>query len=301
MKSILLRWFLLLSTGLHAQDYLDLLSVGYSYAPPTAFNNTPGANSTTLNLIELNLLLPVPVTPKTALITGFNGYLNRLSLESGAPETELYTAALQLGVNRTYSKGWSSSHILFPRRTGAADQDRFSFQLGMANLLQKKSQEGRSLGFGFYINTEEQGLLLVPLFSYYHRSKAGSWEINALLPARADFTFRLDRSLRAGIGFEGLGNSFALHLEPYGPSYVQRSAVELSPYLQIPLSKNVLLNTRLGYSFFRNYRIFEADDTVKFSFLNMFINKQRNSLNTSVSDGFFLSCRIIYRYALAAK
>ncbi|MFM1877797.1 MAG: hypothetical protein RLZZ241_663 [Bacteroidota bacterium] len=298
MKSLLFSCFLLFWANGHTQNYLDLLTVGYSTTPNTGYDSALSNTQTRITNMDLNLLLPIPLSKKTAILTGFNGYMNSLNLSPDGPKTELYTAAVQLGLNKTYTNGWSSTHLLFPRKTGAYNQKRFSYQIGMANLLQKKLSNGNGWGFGFYMNTEEQGLLFVPLFSYFLRAESGLWEFNALLPSRADFTFLLDHKIRAGIGFEGLGNSYATTLEPYGDSYVQRSSAEVSPYLQFPITKNLLLNVRGGYAFFRGYRVYDTSDTVKFSFLNLFINSSRTPLNASVDDGFFFGLKLFYRYYL---
>ena len=118
---------------------------------------------------------------------------------------------------------------------------------------------------------------------------------------KADFTFNLQNSLRVGLGFEGLGNSFAANLKEYGSVYIQRSSMEFSSYLQYPLTKNILLNLRGGYGLFRRFRIFEADDTVKFSLMNIFFKDPRTPLNQSVQDGPFFNLRLIYRYYLPKK
>ena len=213
----------------------------------------------------------------------------------------MFSYAFQLGLNRTYTNGWSSTHLLLPRITSAFEQDRSSLQWGMANLIQHKVGDRSTWGTGLYINTEEQGLMLVPLLLFFTRSERGSWEFNTLFPARADFTFNLQNSLRVGLGFEGLGNSFAANLKEYGSVYIQRSSMEFSSYLQYPLTKNILLNLRGGYGLFRRFRIFEADDTVKFSLMNIFFKDPRTPLNQSVQDGPFFNLRLIYRYYLPKK
>jgi hypothetical protein len=296
MKGFLASLFMLATPLLYSQDYLDLMTVAYGRTPSTGYDD--GMGQTTLSTLDLNVLLPIPLSERTALMTGVNGLVNRLELAPQDPETGLYTLALQAGINHDYGNGWTSTHLVFPRITSAFDQDRSAFQIGTAHLFQKKTAPLRSWGFGFYLNTEEQGLMLVPLFTYFYRAPGGLWEFNALLPSRADLNIRLLPKISGGLAFEGLGNSFAMDMEPYGKSYVQRSSNELGLYLQYALTRSFLFSIRGGYSFFRSFRVYDARDTVKFSFINIFFNDPRTPLNESIRDGAFFNFRIVYRFFL---
>jgi hypothetical protein len=296
MKKIVCLGILFLQTALFGQDYLDLLTIGKGITPPTRFDTGPGTSS--ISLFEANVLLPIPISDKIALMTGFNGYLNRLDITPDYKNIDLFTAALQIGINRGLDNGWSATHLLFPRISTTLNQNRSSFQIGMANILQHKDGNESSWGIGLYFNTEEQGFMIVPLISFFRRSASGIWEVNALLPARADFNYKLEKNTKLGLLFEGLGNSFAANFAEIGPSYIQRSSAELSTYIQFQIAQNIHFNLRGGYAFFRGYRIFEAEDTVKLSFINIFPNDPRTALNSSISDGAFLSARMIYRFYL---
>lgn len=296
MKGFFIALLLLAAPLAQGQDYLDLLTFAYGRSPSTGYDS--GTGSTQLSALDLNILLPVPLSDNTALLTGFNGLINRLEPTPQSQQLGLYTYALQAGINIEHGNGWSSTHVLFPRVSSAFDQERKAFQIGTAQLLQQKVSPTRSWGFGVYLNTEEQGLLLVPLFSYFYRSPNGKWELNALMPSRADLNFKFHPKLSGGLAFEGLGNSFAIDLEPYGKSYVQRASNDLSAYLQYPLAPSLLLAVRGGYSFFRSFRIYEAEDTVRLSIMNIFFDDPRTRLNESMEDGAFFSIRLVYRYSL---
>ena len=296
MKGFLASLFMLAAPLLNGQDYLDLMTVAYGRTPSTGYD--AGNGQTTLSTLDLNVLLPIPLNGRTALMTGVNGLVNRLELASEDPETGLYTLAFQAGISHDYGNGWTSTHLIFPRIASAFDQDRSAFQIGTAHLLQRKTAPLRSWGFGFYLNTEEQGLMLVPLFTYFYRAPGGLWEFNALLPSRADLNIRLFPKISGGLAFDGLGNSFAMDMEPYGKSYVQRSSNELGLYLQYAVTRSFLFAVRGGYSFFRGFRVYEASDTVKFSFINIFFNDPRTPLNESISDGAFFNFRMVYRFFL---
>lgn len=296
MKGYLTALFLLATPMAHSQDYLDLLTLIYGRTPSAGYDS--GVGSTQLSTLEMNLLLPVPLSDNVAILTGLTGLINRLEPAPQSEQIGLYTYALQAGVSFDYGNGWSSTHVLFPRVSSAFKQDRRAFQIGTAQLIQYKASPTRSWGFGVYLNTEEQGPLLVPVFSYFYRSPDGKWELNALLPSRADLNIRFHHKLSGGLAFDGLGNSFAMDMAPYGKSYVQRASNDLSVYLQYPLTPSLLFAVRGGYSFFRSFRIYDAEDTVHFSFMNIFFNDPRTPLNESVKDGTFFSFRLVYRYSL---
>ncbi len=296
MKGFLAALLLLATPVLYGQDYLDLMTVAYGRTPSTGYD--AGEGQTTLSTLDLNVLLPIPLTDRTALMTGVNGLVNRLELAAQDPETGLYTLALQLGINHDYGNGWASTHLVFPRISSAFDQDRSAFQIGTAHILQRKKSPLHSWGVGFYLNTEELGPMLVPLFTFFYRSPSGKWEFNALLPSRADLNVRLFPKISGGLAFDGLGNTFAMEMEPYGKSYVQRTSNELGLYLQYAVTPSFLLSVRGGYSFFRGFRVYDADDTVRFSFTNFFINDPRTPLNESIRDGAFFNFRVVYRFFL---
>jgi hypothetical protein len=299
MKPVIYLLILFYSSLVYCQDFIDLITFSTGTTPSTGFNASP--QKTQIKTLDANILLPVPLSEKTALMTGINGFINQLQIIPGKEEIGLYSYAFQIGINRNYEDGWSSTHLLIPRITSAFNQNRSSLQWGMANLIQRKTGERSAWGTGIFLNTEEQGLMIVPLLSYYTRGGNDLWEFNALLPARADFTFHLNESMRLGFGFEGLGNSIALDLSEFGPVYVQRSTMEFSTYLQYPVTKNLLLNLRGGYGLLRRFRVFDAEDTVKFSVMNIFFKDPRTPLNQSVNDGFFFNLRLVYRYYLSKK
>jgi hypothetical protein len=123
MKGFLASLLLMAAPMLYSQDYLDLMTVAYGRTPTTGYD--AGGGQTTLSTLDLNVLLPVPLTERVALMTGVNGLVNRLQLEPQNPETGLYTFALQLGINYDYGNGWTSTHMIFPRISSAFDQDPY--------------------------------------------------------------------------------------------------------------------------------------------------------------------------------
>lgn len=290
---------LLLLSGLlsQGQQYVDIFSVSYGFTPPTGYEN--GEGNSRVTHADINLTLPIPLNERTNLIIGLTGILNRLRLDPAATEINtLYNINTPVGINRIYTNGWSGTHVLMPRLSSSFENSRLGFQLGMAHLLQKSFSPTRSFTFGLYTNTEEQGLLLVPLLGYYFLTPDEQWEFNLLLPARADINYGLGPRSRVGLTYDGLGSSYAIDSEQFGKAYVQRVSNELAGYLRYDLNKSFLLALRVGYSFFRSYRVYDSEDRVNISIGNIFFKDPRTVLNTSIKDGFIFKLRLVYRFHL---
>lgn len=296
MKYILTGIISLLSLIVHSQEYVDILNLSYGISPETGYQSTPGA--TRINHADLNLFLPVPVSDKVALVTGATGTLNRLK---PAPDSEyigLYNLGAVIGLNIEHPNYWSSLHLLFPKQAGTLEYGRSRLQLGTLQLMQKKLARHKSISYGFYLNTEEFGLMFVPILGYYYRHPDDLWEFSTLFPSRGDFNMRLWPGIRAGFTFDGLGSSFPIENEQFGKAYVQRISNDLSLYLQYRLTPSLHFALRTGYSINRSYRVYAADDKVSISIANIFIRDPRSFLNDSVKPGILFNFRFTYRFHL---
>ncbi|MBC2840530.1 hypothetical protein [Robiginitalea sp. SC105] len=292
-----LAFFFFLSA--QSQEYIDILNLSYGYSPETGYES--GEGTTRINHADLSLFIPIPLTEKTALITGAIGTLNRLKPYPGSEYIALYNLGATLGLNIEHANYWSSLHLLIPKEASSFQYGRSRFQLGTLQLLQKKLGDHRNFSFGFYMNTEEYGIMFVPIGGFYYRHPDDLWEVSALLPSRGDINIRLQPKLRAGLTFDGLGSSFPIENEDYGKAYVQRISNDLSLYLQYRLTPSLIFAVRSGYSINRSYRIYAADDKVKVSIANIFIRDPRMILNESVKGGFIFNFRFTYRLHLASR
>lgn len=287
---------LLLPLWLSGQSYVDLLKIGYGYSPETTFEDDN--LQTGITFADYDLLLPIPLGGRTTLLTGSTGAYNRLQPDPGSPELKLYSAALYLGLNLTHRNGWTSTHMLLPRLASAFDNGRAQWQWGTLQLLERKRGDRQTLGFGFYLNTEEYGVMWVPLLTYYLHHPQDAWEVRLLFPSRGDFNVRLSERWRAGTSFDALGSSFPIETPEFGPAYVQRISNDLSLYLQHHFSPSLLIGFKAGYSIARSYRVYGAEDTVKISIANIFFDDPRSSLNQSVRSGLLFQFRLTYRFHL---
>ncbi|MDC6354037.1 MULTISPECIES: hypothetical protein [unclassified Robiginitalea] len=299
MKKLLAGICLFLAFYGHGQEYVDVLNLSYGISPETGYEAGPG--ETRIDHADLNLFMPIPLSEKTALITGALGTLNRLKPYPGSESMALYNLGGLLGLNIEHLNYWSTLHLLIPRQSSSFQYGRTKFQLGTLQLVQKKLATHKNFSFGFYMNTEEYGIMFVPIGGYYYRHPDDLWEFSALLPSRGDINLRIVPRLRAGLTFDGLGSSFPIENADFGKAYVQRISNDLSAYLQYRLTPSLIFAVRSGYSLNRSYRIYAADDKVAISIANIFIRDPRTVLNESIRGGFLFNFRFTYRFHLTPE
>ncbi len=308
MKTSVSAWFIILLiflTGsrptLFAQDFIDLASFSYTTALNRTFEDTAEDNA--IQEWNLNLDFPIVLSPKKALITGINAGSIQVGLyPSPEPITNLYTVSLRLGWNTTYSEKWSGTYVFIPKVTSDFTSG-FSRgqQLGFIGLLTNRKSASLKYTYGLYTNTEEFGMLLVPLIGFYHRSKNTQWEYNFLLPAMADLNYRISESTSAGFRFDGLGSSFSIQNTGFPDHYVTRSSLDFFLYGEFKVTSNLFLRTKIGYAYARNYRVYSQEDKISLSLVGIFFGDDRNSLNVDPEDGFQAKARLIYRFDLRKR
>lgn len=289
---ILLLWFWPL--GVFSQPYLELFSATYGYSPEASFERS--AEGTPVQNGELSLLLPIPTRKGPVLVTGlqFVSYGLQLDPES-AGSTGFYALAPRIGLQLDYGNGWQGTHVLIPRLSTAFRYARDGIQGAVANLFQKRGESGSSFTFGLYVSRESYGWMLVPILGGYLSGEGGLWEIRLFLPAQGDINYRISDRVRAGVVFDGLGSTHDFEDSRFGQAYVQRISNDLQGYFRFELGNSLFLAVRAGYSFFRSYRVYDAQDTAGVSLVNIFFGEPRTPLNASVTDGLIFGVRLSYR------
>jgi hypothetical protein len=139
---------------------------------------------------------------------------------------------------------------------------------------------------------------VAPIFGLYYLNPWKKFEANLVLPSSADFNYRLQKWLNAGINFSGQIKSFRLaELETsQNPGYVVKSSNEICGYLKFNFSKNISLLTRAGYSVGRTYRVFDESDKIDLGISLIKIGNDRTQLNTNFSDGLVYQTILLYRF-----
>lgn len=288
------------SLFLYSQDYLDLARVSYAATPNYDFDN--GSPGSSIREWGLNLNLPIVLNKKSVLLSGFNGNSTGVGLDPAVADTQLYALGFSVGLNQTYSDTWSATYMVLPKiSSDFSHAFTTGFQLGVLALISKIKSPQLKHRFGVYTNTEEYGLLVVPLLGFYYKSPNERLVADVLLPVTVDLNYLVGTKTRVGMNFDGLGATYAIDDQSYRYSYVQKSSNELFAYVSHPLGRSLWVYLRTGYAFFRSYRVFDADEKVDFSISSIYFGDHRTQLNNSFKDGLIFKVDLVYRFFLPQK
>lgn len=280
------------------QDYVDLVKLQYGASP---FNTFEGASQSNL-ISEPSLVLtaPIPLSENTALITGlFAGQISTQLVPTGE-RVSLYTINPRLGINHKFNLRWSGQLIFLPKLSSDLENiTARDYQYGAVGIMKYKKSSNLSYKFGAYYNSEIFSPFLVPIFGLYYQSPDKKYEVNLSLPISGFANMRIHRKTRAGIEFNGIVRTFDID-QPGVPAntYVEKSSNEATAYLQFRLAKGLLLESHLGYSVARYYRVFKNEDKIDFGLSAFRFGDDRNPLNPELSDGLLLELRLLYRFYL---
>lgn len=279
-----------------AQEYLDLASVSYT----TSFNSNvlDEDRDTSIQEWSLNFDFPLVLNEHTAFLFGLGS--NKIGVElipSPQPATDLYSISLRLGVNHVFSDRWSGTFLIIPKvASDFTNGFRKGNQIGAVALLTDKRDARMKYSYGFYANKEEFGLMLVPIIGVYYKSANDRFEADVFFPARVDLNMRTGERTSLGLRFDGLGTSFSIQNPGYPDHYVTRVSNDLFLYGQYSLTSNILLRAKLGYAFFRNFKVYENDDKIGLSLAGIFFGDDREILNQDIRDSFQLKLEMVYRF-----
>jgi hypothetical protein len=297
MKTALTIFFAFFAFTASTQNYIDIARFSYGNTPLNTFENT--SEKTKVEEFALQLTFPIVLSEKTVILTGISADRSRLKLDPDfTNHTALNKVRLQLGLNQVHSEKWTGTYVLLP--SIASDFETVTnedFQIGLFTLLTYTKNKNLKYKFGFYANTENYGLLFVPLLGLYYLSPNQKFESTLLLPGQADFNYQVSKKTDLGINFEGMTSSYKLHESIYIPNgqYVVRSSNELYAYLQFHLGKSLIAKTKLGYSISRTYKVFNNDDKVDLSLASFYFGDDRTQLNTNFEKGAIFKVELLYR------
>jgi len=290
--------------SLIAQEYIDLASFSYTTALNRSFEDI--AQDKAIQEWNLNLDFPIVLNAKTTLVTGIAAGRIQVGLyPSSMPLTNLYALSLRLGINTIYSDKWSGTYLIIPK-VASDFNSGFSRgkQLGAIGVLTNTKTSHLKYMYGLYANGEEFGLLVVPIFGVYYKSENSRFEANILLPIKADLNYQLGATTSYGLRFDGLGTSYDIQTPGFPGStnnYVTRASNDLYVYGQFKITPSLLLRAKIGYAFFRNYKVYNADDTIDLSLVGIFFGDNRTILNTDIGDGLQFKTELVYRFDLSKK
>lgn len=282
-------------TGL-TQNYFDLGNISYTNTPSNKFETSSG--STSVEEVALEFNFPIIINDKTTVLTGFYGNKTSLNLDANASATELIQLRFNIGLNKIFNETWSGTFMVLPKLVS----DKVSFnkdnlQLGFLSLFTRKKRDNLKYKYGLYINTEEFGLLVVPILGLYYKSPNQKFETNLNLPIFADANYKIGNKSWVGIDFNGLGTSYNLTDQDYttNGAYVFKESNELACYLRYQISKSLYLNAAVGYAINRNYEVYDSSDKINWALTAFNFGDDRTQLNEGFKDGPIFRLDLLYR------
>ncbi|MDO6759496.1 DUF6268 family outer membrane beta-barrel protein [Tamlana sp. 2_MG-2023] len=280
----------------YAQNHFDIAKLSYTNTPKNEFDDFD--SSTTVEELALALKFPVVINEKTTLLTGLFTNKTKVKLDSDASHSNLKILGVNLGVNKVFNDKWSGTFYVIPKI--ASDHISFSkenLQIAFLTLITKQKRENLKYRYGFYINTEKYGPLMIPLFGIYYLSPNKRFETNLYLPSTGDINYRLKDKIWLGMTFDGLGTTYNLTEQDYTAdgAYVSKVSNEAFAYLRFQLSKSLYLNTKAGYAVRRNYGVYGSNDKIKMALGPFYFDDNRTELNNSFKDGALFKLELMYR------
>ena len=291
---------LVISTGyMFSQNYVDVLKLSGITTPDNVFDSS--SVKTKITEINADLTVPIKVNTNTTIITGLIYETIETKLFSDATAKRFGSTTLKIGANKVFNEKWSGTLIALPKI--ASDYQSWSnkdFQMGAIGIMKFKRRENLNFKFGMYYNTELFGPLFVPIVGIYYQSPNKKFETTIMAPLAADVNYQLLSFMNVGCNFNGQIRSY--HLNNSTPlnksTYVARSTNELFGYLKFNITKSFSVQTKIGHSFGRTYKIYDETDKVTCGLPATFIGNKRRQLNTNFSNGFIYQVTLLYRINL---
>lgn len=295
-KYLLLIRLFLAGSFAFSQNYVDILKVNVSTTTNNTFDSS--ATKTKLNEALVDLTVPVKINQNLSVLTGVIYESMQTKLFSDGITKNFGSTTLKLGFNKQLNEKWSATVVALPKI--ASDYNSFNqkdFQLGGIALFKYKKRDNLNYKVGLYYNSELFGPFFVPMLGLYYQSANKKFEANIMLPLQADVNYHVLPFMNVGCNFNGQIRSYHLnHVTDANPNtYVTRSTNELFAYAKFNLTKSFSLQTKVGQSFGRSYKVYNEQDKVSFGLPATFIGDNRQQLNSSFSNGMIFQMTFLYR------
>lgn len=285
-----------------SQNYVDLLKVSASTTPNNTFDSSDV--KTRINDVLVDLTVPVKINEGFSVLTGVIYEDMQTKLFTDGIIKNFGSTTVKLGFNKQLTEKWSTTVVALPKI--ASDYNSFTnkdFQVGGIALFKYKKRDNLNFKTGLYYNSELFGPLFVPMLGMYYQSPNKKFEANIMLPLQADVNYQVLPFMNVGINFNGQMRTYHLNnVTDANPSaYVAKSTNELFGYLKFNITKSISLQTKVGQSFGRSYKVYDSGDKVTCGFPATFIGHKPTQLNSNFSNGMIFQVTLLYRLSLEKK
>lgn len=296
---ILIAVLFIIHNNVTSQNYVDFLKVTGNTTSVNKFDTS--SSSTKINEIYADLTVPIKLNENSCLLSGviYENIQTKLFEDGNAITLNSYT--LKLGMNKVFNEKWSGTAVLLPKLSSDfVNVGNKDFQMGGIAIIKFKKSSSLNYKFGMYYNTDLFGPFFVPMVGMYYLSPNKKFETNIMLPLQADVNYKIIPFMNIGFNFNGQIRSY--HLTDITPTihsaYVARSTNEFFAYLKFNLSKSLSIQTKVGQSLGRSYRVYDENDKVNFCLPATFIGPKRHQLNTNFANGQIFQVTLLYRINL---
>ncbi len=286
-----------------AQNYVDVLHSEYTATPQNTFDSS---NQTTdLQKININITTPIKLKNGNAILTGLVYDRVNTSFDPGEKMTPVSSFILKMGMNIKHSDKWSTTFLLLPKlaSTFTATTTSEDFQFGGLVLAKKKKTENLSYKIGAYMNGDQFGPFLVPLFGFYYKKK--KLEMDVIVPSYAKINYSLSPKFTAGVNWRATVKSYNLQGPMVNlpavvkrPFYMHHLSNEIAAHIGYEPVKGVIVRGMAGVSLGRSFRVYENDDKIDFGLSLFRFGDDRAPLNTDFANGLFYRAELAYRVYL---
>ncbi len=286
-----------------AQNYVDVLHSEYTATPQNTFDSS---NQTTdLQKININITTPIKLKNGNAILTGLVYDRVNTSFDPGEKMTPVSSFILKMGMNIKHSDKWSTTFLLLPKlaSTFTATTTSEDFQFGGLVLAKKKKTENLSYKIGAYMNGDQFGAFLVPLFGFYYKKK--KLEMDVIVPSYAKINYSLSPKFTAGVNWRATVKSYNLQGPMVNlpavvkrPFYMHHLSNEIAAHIGYEPVKGVIVRGMAGVSLGRSFRVYENDDKIDFGLSLFRFGDDRAPLNTDFANGLFYRAELAYRVYL---
>lgn len=286
--------------SLHAQDYVDLAKLYYTYSPNNQFDTT--SQTSDVQEIGAEILVPFPLENGSALITGFAYDQTKITPGPQAPPVTLYTINPRFGVNWKHNDKWTGQYLLLPQIASDLKDglNWHDLQAGAIAILSYQKKENLIYKFGAYYNSALYGPGTFLIAGFYYKSPSKRWTFDFTLPIWADINYKISERWSAGLRQDDMLRSYYINDPLFTDSdeYVVKLSPDTYAYLQLAVAKNFIFQFKVGHSIGRTYRAFNVGDQIDLGFTGVNIGDDRNQLSTDFEDGFIFQVRFHYRFFL---
>ncbi|MGD0710775.1 MAG: DUF6268 family outer membrane beta-barrel protein [Bacteroidales bacterium] len=281
------------AVSVHAQNYVDLFSIGSAYSPDNSLKNSE--NKINVGESAVNLKFPVLLKNKDVLFFGFNAssltFNNHYMTSDDEP---FYSAALQIGYTKHWNDNWSTMLVVIPKiSSDMKDVTSKDYQTGGLLIFTYTKKENLKYKFGLYYNQECFGPLFVPILGINWQP---TYKISAFgnLPINFTLDYKIGKRFSTGIYFQSLIDSYRLS-EKYNSVYLQKNSQDVSLFFNTYFAKNIVLTIKGGHSIGSSYLLYNEGDKLKAGILSFQIGNKRTPLNVNLDDGFIIEMKLSYR------